>query len=147
MSQLFEQVLEVQQADLDVLGHVNNVVYVQWMQNIALAHSTVLGLDLDAFIALKHAMVAGEHQMKYRKACVLGDQLILRTWLGELNALSSVRHYAFYRLSDGEVVFQAQTRWVCVEIATGRAKRLSPTFTQAYQPLDANINPMAFDQQ
>ena len=147
MSQLFDQIIEVKETDLDALGHVNNVVYVQWMQDVALAHSTALGLDLSAFLALKHAMVASEHQMKYRKACVHGETLILRTWLGELNALSSVRHYVFYRPADGEIVFQAQTRWVCVEIATGRVKRLSPTFTQAYQPLDQNINPMAFDQQ
>ena len=147
MSQLFEEKIVVKPEHLDALGHVNNVIYVKWMQDVALAHSTVLGLDLDTFLALKHAMVASEHQVKYRKACVLGDKLILRTWLGELNALSSLRHYAFYRENDQEIVFQAQTRWVCVEIATGRVKRLSPTFTQAYQPLDTTINPMAFDQQ
>lgn len=144
MSQLFEQPLQVTEADIDALGHVNNVVYVKWMQDIALAHTTALGLGLDDYLKLNHAMVASEHHVKYRKAALLGDHLILRTWLGDCSTLSSIRHYLFYRPKDKAIIFQATTLWVCVEITTGRPKRLSPTFSMAYQPLDSEIDPTQF---
>lgn len=147
MSQVFEQAMTVNTEHLDVLGHVNNVNYIAWIQDIALAHTTALGLGLDQYLAMNHAMVASEHHVKYRKACLADDQLILRTWLGELSPFSSVRHYLFYRPKDRAIVFQAHTIWVCVEISTGKLKRLSPTFIQAYQPLDASINPVQFEAQ
>lgn len=147
MSQIFEQKIVVTEADLDQLGHVNNVKYVQWMQDVALAHTTALGLGLNEYLAMNHAMVASEHHVKYRKAALLNDELILRTWLGALSPFGSIRHYLFYRPSDRNIVFQAHTNWVCVEISTGKLKRLSPTFIQAYQPLNETINPLVFETQ
>ncbi len=145
MSQWFDRTLHIEQSHLDQLGHVNNVQYIAWMQDIALAHSETLGLGLVDYLRLNHAMVASEHHVKYRKACFAGDELVLRTWLGEQNAFSSIRHYLFYRKADSSIVFQAHTIWVCVEISTGRLKRLSPTFSQAYQSLDITIDPYFFD--
>lgn len=132
----FDLPYQVQEKDIDALGHVNNVVYVQWMQDIATAHVDSLGLGLKQYLELKHAMVAVEHQVQYRKAALLGEYLILRTWLSDLNALYSTRQYVFFRPSDQSIIFTGQTKWACVEIATGRPKRLSPSFTQAYQPLN-----------
>lgn len=146
MSTPFDLKLTVQPEHIDVLGHVNNVVYVSWMQDVATAHIEALGLGLNEYLALKHAMVAVEHHVQYRKAAMLGDEIILRTWLSDINALYSYRQYAFYRLKDRAILFMGNTQWACIEIATGRPKRLSPTFTQAYQPLDASQNPMDFQQ-
>lgn len=145
MSQLFEILQQVEEKHLDQLAHVNNVQYVSWMQDVALAHSQTLGLGLEDYLQLNHAMVASEHHVKYRKACFAGDVLILRTWLGEQQAFSSIRHYLFYRPIDSAIVFQAYTLWGCVEITTGRLKRLSPTFSHAYQPLDVSIDPYLFN--
>lgn len=145
MSHVFDQSYTVQSADLDVLGHVNNVVYVEWMQQIALAHCEHLGLGLQQYLELKHAMVAVEHHVQYRKAALEHDVLVLRTWIDDLNALYVSRRYAFYRPRDQQVVFVAHTQWACVEIATGRPKRLSPSFSQAYQPIDAGLNPYDFE--
>lgn len=145
MTQIFEQEIIVQAQHLDALGHVNNVVYVQWMQDIAVHHSEALGLSLADYQRLNHAMVASEHHVKYRKACLQDDRIILRTWLGDLNGFSSVRHYIFYRPKDKHIVFQANTLWVCVEISTGKLKRLSPTFSYTYQPLAKDIDPLFFE--
>lgn len=145
MSYVFDQTYTVQASDLDVLGHVNNVVYVQWMQQIALAHCEALGLGLQQYLELKHAMVAVEHHVQYRKAALADDVLVFRTWIDDINALYVSRQYAFYRPLDQQVIFTAQTKWACVEIATGRPKRLSPSFTQAYQPLDSETNPYNFE--
>ncbi|SPL70833.1 acyl-CoA thioesterase [Acinetobacter stercoris] len=144
MSDIFELKLKVQPEHIDALGHVNNVIYVQWMQDVASAQVEYLGLGLEQYLELKHAMVAVEHHVQYRKAALLGDDVILRTWLSDINALYSFREYVFYRPQDQSILFVANTKWACVEIATGRPKRMSPTFTQAYQPLSKNIDPLDF---
>lgn len=137
----FDLKLTVQPEHIDILGHVNNVVYVAWMQDVATAHIEALGLGVKDYLELKHAMVAVEHHVQYRKAALEGDEIILRTWLSDLNALYSFRQYAFFRVRDQALLFTGSTKWACVEIETGRPKRLSPTFIQAYQPLDENIDP------
>lgn len=146
MAAIFDLQLRIQPEHIDSLGHANNVLYVQWMQDVATAHIDHLGLGLNEFQALGHAMVAVEHRVQYRKAALLGEELILRTWLDGLSALYSSRQYAFWRASDQTLVFVGHTQWACVEIKTGRPKRMSPTFLNAYQPLDAAINPWDFSQ-
>lgn len=141
MSLVFDLKIKVKPEHIDVLGHVNNVVYVQWMQDVASAHIEELGVGLEQYLELKHAMVAVEHHVQYRKAALLDDEIILRTWLYDINALYSFRQYAFFNAKDNNLLFTANTKWACIEIATGRPKRMSPTFIQAYQPIDATIDP------
>lgn len=144
MSTIFDLKIQVQPQHIDVLGHVNNVMYIQWMQDVAAAHIETLGLGLTQYLELKHAMVAVEHHVQYRKAALEGEEIILRTWLDDINALYSFRQYAFYRLKDQSVLFVGNTKWACIEIATGRPKRMSPSFTQAYQPISNELDPMDF---
>ncbi|MCT8089699.1 acyl-CoA thioesterase [Acinetobacter sp. C_4_1] len=146
MSTVFDLEITVQAKDIDSLGHVNNVVYMHWMQDVATAHIDALGLGLSEYLELKHAMVAVEHHVQYRKAAFEGEKIILRTWLDDINALYSFRQYVFYRPQDQSVLFMGNTKWACVEIATGRPKRMSPTFSQAYQPISEHANPLDFSQ-
>ena len=144
MSTIFDLRITVQPEHIDVLGHVNNVMYIQWMQDVAAAHIERLGLGLAQYLELKHAMVAVEHHVQYRKAALDGEEVILRTWLDDINALYSFRQYAFYRLKDQSILFVGNTKWACIEITTGRPKRMSPSFTHAYQPIGSDLNPMDF---
>ena len=144
MSTIFDLRISVQPEHIDVLGHVNNVIYVQWMQDVAAAHIETLGLGVAQYLELKHAMVAVEHHVQYRKAALEGEEVILRTWLDDINALYSFRQYAFYREKDQSVLFLGKTKWACIEIATGRPKRMSPSFIQAYQPISTDLNPLDF---
>lgn len=141
MSSVFDLRIKVKPEHIDVLGHVNNVVYVQWMQDVASAHIETLGVGLDQYLEMKHAMVAVEHHVQYRKAAMLDDDIILRTWLYEINALYSFRQYAFFNAKDQSLLFTGNTKWACIEIASGRPKRMSPTFIQAYQPIDPEMDP------
>lgn len=144
MSTIFDLNIRVLPEHIDLLGHVNNVLYVQWMQDVATAHIEQLGLGLAQYLQLKHAMVAVEHHVQYRKAAFEGEDIILRTWLDDLNTLYSFRQYVFYRPKDQSILFVGQTKWACIEIESGRPKRMSPSFTQAYQPIATDINPMDF---
>lgn len=147
MSGIFDLNIQVEPEHIDSLGHVNNVVYMHWMQDVATAHIEALGLGLEQYQELKHAMVAVEHHVQYRKAAFLGDKITLRTWLNDLNSLYSFRQYAFYREKDQSLLFTGSTKWACIELKTGRPKRMSPTFLQAYQPLSNQENPYDFSQQ
>ena len=144
MSTIFDLNIQVLPEHIDLLGHVNNVLYVQWMQDVATAHIEQLGLGLAQYLQLKHAMVAVEHHVQYRKAAFEGEDIILRTWLDDLNTLYSFRQYVFYRPKDQSILFVGQTKWACIEIESGRPKRMSPSFTQAYQPIATDLNPMDF---
>ena len=146
MSGIFDLTVQVTEAHIDALGHVNNVIYMHWMQDVAAAHADALGLGVAQYLELKHAMVAVEHHVQYRKPAFVGDEIVLRTWLDDINALYSSRQYAFYRVKDQSLLFVAQTKWACVELATGRPKRMSPTFTQAYQPISHDLNPFDFSE-
>ena len=77
MSSIFDLHIQVQPQHIDALGHVNNVMYVQWMQDVAAAHIEALGLGLKQYFELKHAMVAVEHHVQYRKAALEGEEIIL----------------------------------------------------------------------
>jgi acyl-CoA thioester hydrolase len=126
------QHVRVDAQHIDGLGHVNNVVYLQWAEQVAWRHSEALGLGLEAYQALDAAMVARQHTLTYLVACVLGDELQLETWLGERNALHLYRHYRFIRVADGVVVFEGQTDWVCIRLSTGRPLRMPAAFKAAY---------------
>lgn len=144
MTTYFDLKIQVQAEHIDVLGHVNNVVYVKWMQDVATAHIAHIGLGIQEYLELKHAMVAVEHHVQYKKASLLDDEVVLRTWFCDINAMYSFRQYVFYRPSDRTILFVASTKWACVEIATAKPKRLSPTFINAYQPIQDGINPLDF---
>lgn len=96
MSSIFDLHIQVQPHHIDALGHVNNVMYVQWMQDVAAAHVETLGVGVTKYLELKHAMVAVEHHVQYRKAAFEGEQIVLRTWLDDINALYSFRQYVFF---------------------------------------------------
>lgn len=98
MSSIFDLHIQVQPQHIDALGHVNNVMYVQWMQDVAAAHVETLGVGVTKYLELKHAMVAVEHHVQYRKAAFEGEEIVLRTWLDDINALYSFRQYVFFAL-------------------------------------------------
>ncbi|MEB3766601.1 acyl-CoA thioesterase [Acinetobacter sp. MD2] len=144
MSQVFDLQVQILPEHLDELGQVQQMAYLAWMQQIAQAHSTDLGLSLEIFQQLKHAMVVVEQHVQYRKAAFLADQLILRTWVSKTDSMHSYRDYALYRARDAAIILVGTTKWACVELSTARPKRMSPTFIQAYAALSGEINPFDF---
>lgn len=117
---------------IDLMQHVNNVMYLQWMEDTAWDHSTALGLGPAQYEALGHGMVVSEHRLRYLQATRLGETLWLGTWLGAIDRLTMTRHYQFVRASDGQTVFRAETRFVCVDIAQGKVRRMPADFQRIY---------------
>jgi acyl-CoA thioester hydrolase len=121
-------------ADVDRFGHTNNVVYLSLLERVAWSHSESLGLDFDAYEKLGAGCVARRHELDYLAPTFAGEQLWLATWVHENDfRLSMWRRYQIVRASDRKTVLRGQTQWVCVDMKSGRPKRMPPEF-QAYQP-------------
>ncbi len=124
----------VQAQHIDLMRHTNNVVYLQWLEDVAWAHSTALGLGPAEYEALGHGMVVRQHELTYLQATRLGETVVLGTWLTQADKLNLRRHYQFIRLHDGVTVFRGRSHFVCVDIAEGRVRRMPPAFLSAYVP-------------
>jgi acyl-CoA thioester hydrolase len=134
-AQLFVQHLRPRVTDIDGLGHTNNAVYVQWCQTVAWAHSQALGLSMNDYQRLNRAMVIRSAHYDYVQASFLDEDLQLDTWLeaGE-SALTMHRHFQLRRTSDSTLVLRAQWDLVCIEVSSGKPKRMPPEFVRAYLP-------------
>lgn len=128
---LLEQ--EVTAAHIDEMGHTNNVVYLQWLENIAWAHSRALGLSWETYQQLNRALVARRHEIDYLAATFAGERLLLGTWIvANDRKLSITRRYQIIRPADGITVLRGQTHWVCIELDSGKPKRMPPAFADGY---------------
>lgn len=120
-SPAFECVLRVEPADLDAQAHVNNVVYVRWVQDAATAHWEALTTPETR---AEVGWVLLRHEIDYRRAAVLGDPVVVRTAVGHLERLTFERHTVICRATDGVVLAESRTLWCPVHPRTGRPRRV-----------------------
>ena len=117
----FEIPLAPRPEDIDALGHVNNIVYVRWIQEVAGAHwRAITTPDQRAELA----WVVMRHEIDYKAAARLGDALLGRTFISETSAATCLRHTEVVRPHDGRMLLQARTTWCAVEPASGRPRRI-----------------------
>ncbi len=118
--QVFTQSFTPVDADIDVNGHVNNVVYLRWMQDIAIAH-WVSRAPVDE--QSKWAWVALRHEIDYRRALLPGETALARTWVGTRRG---PRFDRFVRIDgpDGEMCSQTRSEWVLIDAVTRRPARV-----------------------
>ncbi len=125
--------LTVTDEAIDELGHVNNAVYVRWMERCAWQHSQALGLGLAEYQELDRAMAVLRHEIDYLASAYLGDELLMATWIVQSDQrLRMDRHFQLVRVKDASVLLRAKTTFVCIELSTGRPKRMPASFIQGY---------------
>lgn len=118
---IFEYRITVTDAHLDELRHVNNVVYVQWMQEAAASHwNSVAPPEIAAAVA----WMVRRHEVEYLAQAFSGDVLVVRTWTGDHSAATWDRHYEILRESDGKKIVEARSVWVLLDKPTGRPRRI-----------------------
>lgn len=127
--------VEVQPADIDRLGHAGNQVYLRWVMEAALAHSTALGLDEEAYFARGQAWVVRRHELTYLRPALPADRLRVETRVASMTAATSVRRTRILRPADGAILLAAATDWVYVELARGRPARI-PEDVKARFPVE-----------
>lgn len=117
----FELTLEIRPEDIDELGHVNNVVYLRWIQDVATAHwRAAASPDHQAQLG----WVAHRHEIDYKAAALPGDGIIASTWVGSAEAVRFERFVEILRASDRKLLAASRTLWVPIARATGRVTRV-----------------------
>lgn len=119
----FEIPIVVVGDDIDDMDHVNNVVYLRWVQDVALAHWRATATP-DMLTTL--GWVATRHELDYLRAAFLGDALTARTWVGTVDSRRFERHTEIVRSRDSVVLLRARTLWLMIRRDTGRITRISP---------------------
>jgi len=113
----------VPESAVDQNGHVNNVVYVQWMQDVAVLHFEAAGGN-PAMEAAGATWVARSHHIEYLKPLFAGEVVIALTWVESLRRVRSLRRYQFLRKSDDVLLARGETDWVFVDIDSGRPRTI-----------------------
>jgi len=122
-------------ADIDGLDHTNNAVYVRWCEQAGWAHSAALGLSLADYRRLDRAMAIRRSEYDYLLPTAAGEQLLLGTWLVATDGkLNMERRFQLLRASDGATVLRGRWQLVCIEISSGRARRMPAEFCDVYLP-------------
>lgn len=111
----------VQPADIDQQNHVNNTVYVRWIQEIATVHwnanAPVPARDDIGWVVLRH-------EIDYKSPVCLGDEIVLRTWVGQATRATFERFVEVLRKSDRKLLAQARTLWVPIDPKSGKPIRV-----------------------
>jgi len=133
LNPIFSYEFTVPEETLDENGHVNNVRYVQWMQEAAVRHYESIG-GIPLTQALGATWVVRSHKIEYLRPAFAGDRIELRTWVVDIRRVRSLRRYHFIRLADGKLLVKGETDWVFVDARTG-VPRLIPEEIMKIFPL------------
>ena len=120
-STAFEIGVSVTPEDIDEQDHVNNTVYLRWVQEVASAHwRAVANAEVQGSIG----WVVLRHEIDYKAPACLGDDVVLRTWVGKASRLIFERFTEILRKSDGQLLSKARTLWCPINPQTGRPVRV-----------------------
>lgn len=119
MNTYFSVKFQVTEEAIDTLHHVNNAVYVQWMEVVATQHW--------AFLTKQNSLpeyiwVVMKHEIDYKNQAFLGDEIIAKTWVGETKGVTSVRHIEFYK--EETLLVAAKTIWAMLDAETQKPVRI-----------------------
>ncbi len=132
MHRPFEYRHRVQPEEIDSLGHANNVAYVEWMQQAAIAHSATLGWPSQRYRELGCGWVVRSHAITYLQPAWAEDELVVQTWVETMRRATSVRRYEIVRIEDNVRVATAQTLWAFIDYATGELRRIPEPIREAF---------------
>ena len=118
ISSIYSKIIAIPKNSIDENGHVNNVAYVQWMQDIAVEHyASIGGIQAQGPDA---TWVVRGHRIEYFLPAFLGEEIEIRTWVENVQRVRSMRKYEFVRKSDGKTLVKGETDWVFVDVRSGR---------------------------
>lgn len=114
--------------DVDMAGHVNNAVYMQYFEEAGIAASTHFGWPMRRTVEMNMGIVARQHHLEYVGQARLDDDLRVETWVSNVQRSSAIRHYRLVRGDDGALICRGRTQWVWVDLQTGRPQRIPEVF-------------------
>jgi len=123
-------VFRVERDDIDEFGHANNVVWVRWINDAALAHACEVGLDPEACHKLGAVWVVRRHDIEYLLPAFEGQTVECFTWPERVHGATSLRRCLFR--CDSRVLARAETTWALLSLGTGKPRRVPREMMDAY---------------
>ena len=117
----FERTFVVADRDIDALGHVNNVVYLQWVQDVAVSHWEHAATPEQR---RQTAWVAIRHEIDYKAPAFARDEVVAQTWVEKWTGATSERHTEIMRPADGKLLARARSVWCAVDPTSQRPRRV-----------------------
>ena len=128
----FRRTRRVQERDLDFLGHVNNLVWLRYVIELAEAHAREIGMDAPSLRELGAVWIVRRHEVDYHGSASTGDPIVEETWIESMRGARSVRRSRF-SAPDGTPLVEATTHWAFVDAETHRPRRIDRRLLEAYQ--------------
>jgi len=125
--------VDVADDDIDAYGHVNNAVYLRWLDRAAWSHSAALGMSISDCTRLRRGMAALRIEIDYLRAALPRERVEIATWIvASDRRLRVTRRFQLRHAADGGTLARATTQYVCLNLDSGRAVRMPPEFSAAY---------------
>jgi len=122
--------ISVQKNEIDELGHVNNVVYVRWVQEAAAAHWDSLASSEEK---LKYIWVVLRHEVDYVSSAFENDELLAITWVGASQGARSERFVYITNRKTGKLIANAKTTWCLLDGSSMKPKRVDENIIKIFQ--------------
>lgn len=127
---VYSEEFTVEERDIDVLGHVNNRVYLRWIETVATNHSAAKGYDAKRYLAMGSVWVAREHWIEYLRPCFLNERVTVCTWIEAVDETRCLRRYVMKKA--GKIVLNAATEWDYIHLATMRRTAIPESLRSAF---------------
>jgi acyl-CoA thioester hydrolase len=132
---IFTKTFSIPEDAIDELGHVNNLKYIAWMQEIAIQHSAAEGWPVERYLRSGAVWVVRSHFITYLRPAFEGETITLQTWIAEIKQRSCLRKYLVLRAQDQSILAEAETNWVYIDQRTGRPLRIPEELRAAFDSL------------
>ena len=130
--EVFRRTRVVTPRDIDELGHVNNVRWLQFVAELAGAHVLLHGADLASLRAQGALWVVRRHELDYHRPALPGEEIVEETWVEKMSGAKSERRSRFTRASDGALLVSAVSIWAYVDAKTLRPTRIPEALRARY---------------
>jgi acyl-CoA thioester hydrolase len=111
-------------SDIDEVNHVSNLVYLRWIQDVAVAHSSALGWPFERYRSYGAVFVVRRHEIDYVAPVLIEQAVRVETWVESLKAVSCIRRTEMFRVSDQQLVCRGSTQWAFVSFIDGKPQRI-----------------------
>ena len=134
LSTKYIKTITVPDSAIDENGHVNNVIYVRWMQDVAVEHYAAIG-GIEAQ-GPASTWVVREHKIEYLLPTFAGEEIEICTRMENIRRVRSLRKYEFVRKADGKTLVKGETDWVFMDVKTGSPRAVPEAVTRIFSNTD-----------
>lgn len=126
---VFEYPISINPLDIDENNHVNNISYLKWVQDVAIAHWNSVS---DTEMRSNYIWVVNRHEIDYLKEAYLDSKLVAKTWVVEPHGARSYRFVEIYDTESNTVIAKIKTTWILLDLPTKRPRRIESDIINAF---------------